>query len=296
MSPTRPGTSKRSAALALRLAAVGLAFLIVLSGCGTPSLRFDGARAYEFVKSQCNIGPRSAGTPGARAAAKQIADELTRLGWQVTYQDFSYRGVAVQNVIARRGQQSPYVLLGAHYDTRSRADQDRTNPAAPVPGASDGASGVAVLLELARVIGQTRQPVMLAFFDAEDQGDIAGWDWAVGSTYMASTLQDPLAAMILVDMVGDSDQQLYWEANSDPSLRQQLWTTAGELGYGAEFIPQVKHNLIDDHIPFIRRGIPSVDIIDFDYRYWHTTQDTPDKVSPASLERVGRVLEKWLTR
>jgi Iap family predicted aminopeptidase len=270
--------------------------VLLVAACTAPRASFDGARAYAFVKAQCDIGPRSAGTPGGRAAARQIYDELTRLGWQVAYQDFTYRGVALRNVIARRSQQSPSILLGAHYDTRSQASQDRANPAAPVPGASDGASGVAVLLELARVLGQTRQPVMLAFFDAEDQGDIGGWDWAVGATYMAANLQDPVSAMILLDMVGDADQQLYWEVNSDPALRQQLWTTAGELGYGAQFVPQVKHNLIDDHIPFIRRGIPSVDIIDFDYPYWHTTQDTPDKVSPASLERVGRVLERWLTR
>jgi glutaminyl-peptide cyclotransferase len=123
---------------------------------------------------------------------------------------------------------------------------------------------------------------------------LGGWDWAVGSTYMAGMLQEPVAKMILVDMVGDTDQQLYFEVNSDSALRKELWDIAAGLGYSKEFIPQPKYSLMDDHIPFVRKGIPSVDIIDFDYPYWHTTQDTPDKVSPQSLERVGRVVETWL--
>ncbi|MDP3047397.1 MAG: M28 family peptidase [Chloroflexota bacterium] len=274
------------------LAATVLAFLPGCRATGTPA--FDGQRAYAHVKGQCDLGPRPAGSAGARATARYISDELQRLGWRPSYQDFTYRGVALQNVTARRGETGPAIIIGAHYDTRPKADRDPLHPNDPVPGASDGASGVAVLLELARVLGTPRQTVILAFFDAEDQGDLGGWDWAVGATYMAATLQEPVAKMVLVDMVGDADQQLYWEVNSDSVLRKQLWDIAASLGYGKEFIPQQKHNLIDDHVPFLRRGIPAVDIIDFDYPYWHTTQDTPDKVSPQSLERVGHVLETWL--
>jgi len=276
--------------------AVLIASILATAGCTQGDLRFDGRRAYAHVQAQCDLGPRPAGTAAARATAKYITEELQRWGWQASYQDFTYKGVALQNVIGRRGQGGPAVLLGAHYDTRPRADRDPQNPGAPVPGASDGASGVAVLLELARVLQQSRQPVILAFFDAEDQGDLGGWDWAVGSTYMAATLQDPVTSMVLVDMVGDADQQLYWEANSDVSLRKRLWDVAAELGYGRQFLAQPKYSLMDDHVPFLRRGIPAVDIIDFDYPYWHTTRDTPDKVSAESLERVGRVLEWWLTR
>ncbi len=276
----------------LLLVATVLAFLPGCRATGTPA--FDGQRAYAHVKGQCDLGPRPAGSAGARATARYISDELQRLGWRPSYQDFTYRGVALQNVTARRGEAGPAILIGAHYDTRPKADRDPLHPNDPVPGASDGASGVAVLLELARVLGTPRQTVILAFFDAEDQGDLGGWDWAVGANYMAANLQEPVAKMVLVDMVGDADQQLYWEVNSDSVLRKQLWDIAASLGYGKEFIPQQKHNLIDDHVPFLRRGIPAVDIIDFDYPYWHTTQDTPDKVSPQSLERVGRVLETWL--
>jgi hypothetical protein len=100
--------------------------------------------------------------------------------------------------------------------------------------------------------------------------------------------------MVLVDMVGDADQQLYYEGNSDPPLQARLWEIAAELGYDAFFIPELRHTMIDDHLPFARRGIPAVDIIDFDYPYWHTVEDTVGKASADSLLRVGRTVEYWL--
>ena len=95
-------------------------------------------------------------------------------------------------------------------------------------------------------------------------------------------------------MVGDADQQLYYEGHSDPALRRQLWRIAGELGFEDAFIPEQKYTITDDHVPFARQGIPAVDIIDFDYPYWHTVEDTADKASPDSLLRPGRTLEVWL--
>jgi Zn-dependent M28 family amino/carboxypeptidase len=190
------------------------------------------------------------------------------------------------------------VLIGAHYDSRRRADKDPEHPNDPVPGANDGASGAAVLLELARTLDLHRidNEIWLAFFDAEDNGELDGWEWIVGSTYMAQSL-DPErmpGAMILLDMVGDVDQQLYFEQNSNADLSARIWDVAAELGYSAHFIPQARWSMIDDHIPFLQRGIPSVDIIDFDFPYHHTVADTPDKVSAESLERVGRTLEVFL--
>jgi glutaminyl-peptide cyclotransferase len=162
----------------------------------------------------------------------------------------------------------------------------------------DGASGVAVLLELARVLDLDLIPheLWLAFFDFEDQGGggMPDWDWIVGSTYMAQNLEVEPQAMILVDMIGDADQQLYYEGYSDPELRAEIWELAASLGYGDVFIPEVRHYMLDDHRPFLDRGIPAVDIIDFDYAYWHTVEDTADKAAPESLERVGRTLEAWL--
>ncbi len=99
---------------------------------------------------------------------------------------------------------------------------------------------------------------------------------------------------MVVDMIGDADQQIYYEGYTNPALAAEIWTVAEELGYHDYFIPQLKHTIIDDHLPFVERGIPAVDIIDFDYPYWHTVADTSDKVSPDSLERVGRTLQVWL--
>ena len=100
--------------------------------------------------------------------------------------------------------------------------------------------------------------------------------------------------MLVGDMIGDADQNIYYERNSDMELSAQLWAIAAKLGYKDNIIPEPRHTIIDDHLPFVEQGIPSVDMIDFDYAYWHTLEDTADKVSPTSLERVGRTLEVWL--
>jgi glutaminyl-peptide cyclotransferase len=142
--------------------------------------------------------------------------------------------------------------------------------------------------------------IWLVFFDAEDNGHLDGWDWIAGSRQFALRVQDLRAAgeefraMILLDMIGDADLQIYYEGNSDPLLREEIWSAAGSLGFGESFIPQQKYTMIDDHIPFRELGIPSVDIIDFDYPPWHTTGDTLDKISAESLECVGRTMESWL--
>ena len=155
---------------------------------------------------------------------------------------------------------------------------------------------MAVLLELARVLNLDKAgaEVWLAFFDAEDQGNIDGWPFSVGAAEMAQHLSAEPQAVVIVDMVGDAKQEIYFERNSDARLMRVLWSIATELGYEEHFIAQYQHSIIDDHLPFAQRGIPAVDIIDFDYPYWHTVEDTPDKVRPESLERVGRVLETWL--
>jgi glutaminyl-peptide cyclotransferase len=278
----------------------GLALVAVLwwQGAFAPADRgsFDGARAYADVLAQMEIGPRITGTSGGLAAGDLIARELESAGWAAEFQPFEYMGTPARNVLGKANVGAgPIIILGAHYDTRRLADQDPAQPNAPVPGANDGASGVAVLLELARTLDLDTVPheVWLAFFDAEDNGRLDGWDWIIGSQYMADNLTVEPAAMILVDMIGDADQQLYLEGNSDPALSAALWTTAANLGYGQHFLPMIRHTMIDDHIPFRSRGIPAVDIIDFDYPYWHTTADTADKVSAASLERVGRTLEAY---
>ena len=103
-------------------------------------------------------------------------------------------------------------------------------------------------------------------------------------------------AVVIVDMIGDADLNIYKERNSNPSLTDEIWGVANSLGYGQQFIAEYKYSMLDDHTPFLEAGIPAVDIIDFDYPYWHTLADTPDKVSAASLEAVGKTLWTWITQ
>lgn len=278
---------------------------------------FSGELALGHVEAQLAHGPRPTGSSALLKAGDEILSTLRDLGWTVRQDlhtlDLDTLQIPVRNLEARMGQGAP-VILAAHYDTRIWADQD-PNPALRmenVPGANDGGSGVAVLLELARLISQHYLPnneIRLLFFDAEDNGDIPPWSgrsesvggWIIGSSLYASGL-DPEAEgiqfMILVDMVGDMNQRFPQEASSRssaPDLVTEIWNTAATLGFEEIFVPQAGLSILDDHIPFIDLGLPAVDIIDLDYPFWHTTQDTLDKVSPDSLQRVGRVLQTLLT-
>jgi glutaminyl-peptide cyclotransferase len=259
--------------------------------------RFDGEMALSFLEDQVAIGPRPAGSEGGKRTADYIVGRLEQWGWKTEVQEFTYRGVLCRNVVGKAGT-GPLVLFGAHYDTRKWADKDRDERlrTEPVVGANDGASGVAVLLELARTLdtASLKHEVWLAFFDAEDNGGLEGWAFSAGSEYMAENLKATPMMVVIVDMVGDVDQNIYKEQNSTPELLDRIWEVARRLGYEGEFIPEYKWPITDDHIPFLRRGYPAVDVIDFDYPFWHTAQDTLDKVSAKSLERVGRVLEAVL--
>jgi Zn-dependent M28 family amino/carboxypeptidase len=258
------------------------------------------------VLAQCSFGPRPTGSEANLKTANYIIAELEKQGWKVKIQEFTFKNTQGRNILARkdsvvraRATLRPYVvILGAHYDTRPYADR---NPPGErdqaILGANDGASGVAVLLELARSLEREKLEleVWLVFFDAEDRGNLEGWPFSVGAEYFAANLKDIKPEyVIIVDMVGDADQQFYFERNSNRELMEKIWNMASDLGYEEQFIKEYKWTIMDDHIPFLRRGIAAVDIIDFDYPYWHTTQDTPDKLSPESLERVGRVLEELL--
>ncbi len=276
------------------------------------ALAFDGDSAYDFVLAQCDLGPRPTGSEAGWATGDYIIAQLEGMGWQVVVHEFTYQDVPGRNIVGKRVPKSmagaeavPAVMLGAHYDTRPYADH---NPEGQrdewILGANDGGSGVAVLLELARIleVEKTGREIWLAFFDAEDRGNLDGWPFSVGAAALAQDLvqaslpelaQTP-ELVIVVDMVGDADQQLHYEGASDTRLNERIWTLAQSLGYESFFIPTVKHSLVDDHLPFLEAGIPTIDMIDFDYPYWHTTQDTADKVAPTSLERVGKVLELFL--
>ena len=279
--------------------ALVLACGIAISACGRPpgnlSPEFDGATALDLVRQQVDFGPRTPGSPGHAQIQPWIEDGLDRSGWLIVRQTFTFADVPLLNLIGRlEGGTGPLVVLGAHYDTRPHADRDPVDPLAPVPGANDGASGVAVLLELGRVLPAEGLAcdLRLAFFDAEDSGRIEGWDWSLGASHFAEQLE-PRPAAVVVDMVGDEDLRVLRERNSTPDLVDSIWAAASQSGNEA-FVDEPGPALIDDHIPFLERGWPAVDIIDFTYPYWHTTEDTVDKVSAESLQQVGRTLVTWL--
>lgn len=283
-------------AMRMRTLAVFIILLscLLLTACGEPEpLVFDGEAAYAHVEAQCDLGFRPTGSEAGWATGDYIIFYLEEQGWTVETEEFTYRDTPVRNIVGQIGE-GPVIVLGAHYDTRLSADEE--DASVPVMGANDGASGVAVLLELARTLDRDKlqNEVWLAFFDAEDNGRLDGWEWCVGSSYMATHLEIMPEAVVVVDMIGDADQQIFLERNSHPELQMHLWEIAATLGYTDTFISEYRWAMYDDHVPFAQQGIPAVDIIDFDYPYWHTTQDTRDKVSAVSLERVGRVVEMWL--
>ncbi len=218
---------------------------------------FDAQRAYQDVVYQVSLGPRTPGSKAHEQAVEYFRSELQKANWEVEVQYVEVNGHPLKNVIARRSDVPPQVILGAHYDSRLMADRDPDpkKQQKPVPGANDGASGAAVLLELGRVLPTNSVPVWLVFFDGEDQGSIPGWqEWSLGA----------------------------------------IWSVARDLGYGQYFLDEEKYVIADDHVPFLEAGIPAVDIIDIEYRYWHTSYDTPENVSPVSLGIVGTTLQVWL--
>lgn len=231
---------------------------------------------------------------------------MTSNGWHVTLQNFTYLGVACANIVGRWGSyDNASLILGAHYDTRPRADQEAnvTERMQPVVGANDGASGVAVLLELAHALPEAvRGLVEFVFFDAEDSGNINSWQWIVGSTYyvdqLSSQRKAAFKAMVLLDMVGDASLRLPRETGSTRSIQDYVWSIADETGYNTTFLDENGASILDDHRPFLNAGIPALDIIEhspFPW-YWHTLKDTPDKCSAASLQIVGEVMELFVVK
>jgi hypothetical protein len=286
--------------------------LLLFSACDKEATQpltvpaFDGQAAYELLVKQCDFGPRVPGTAAHDSCRAFLVGELQKYADRVAEQKFEEhlatlnKTVKMTNIIASFDMAATQrILLCAHWDSRPWADQDpdSSKHKEPVPGANDGASGVAVLLEVAKVLKHTPPPVGvdIIFFDGEDAG-ISGQSetYLAGSRYFAQTKDVRFNPMmgILLDMVGDADLQIYREQYSvdyASSVVDRVWSLASRIGV-AEFMPTVKHAVTDDHLPLLNVGIPVIDIIDFDYDYWHTVSDTPDKCSAQSLEKVGRVV------
>ncbi len=282
-----------------------LTALIPVLSCGGGLPQFDGSRAYDHLLAQCEFGPRNPGSLGHDRTREYLVEHLSQYANRVEQQRFSFRdeeldsAFQLTNIVACfYPEQTHRVILCAHWDTRPRADRDSNlaNRGVPILGANDGASGVAVLLELASTLRQ-RKPkygIDLVLFDGEDYGEEGDLDhYLLGSSHFANHLgAHKYEFGILLDMVGDRELTIYVEGHSllyAPELVKLIWDKASELGM-REFRPQVGPTLLDDHIPLNSIGIPTVDLIDFDYPYWHTLEDTPDKCSPSSLQLIGSLL------
>jgi len=260
------------------------------------SAKFDGERAYQDIIRQTELGPRTPGSDAHSQARIWMKAELEEAGWIVEIHNFESLGHQGYNLIASRGASPPQIIFGAHYDSRIYADQDPElhKREQAVLGANDGASGVAVLLELARSIPADSISTWLIFFDLEDNGNLPGWDWILGSRAFLEDYEPNPEAVIILDMIGDADLNIYLERNSNLKLREEIWSQASTLGYEEYFIAKEKFSILDDHTPFLEAGIPAVDVIDFDYPFWHTTQDTLNKVSAESLQIIGDTMLAWL--
>jgi len=260
---------------------------------------FDGARAYQHVVKQVAIGPHPAGSEGIHLVQQYIIGQLKSFGCPVEEQDFHVPGtpagdVAMKNILVKIPSADPNIILyGSHYDTKLMPN---------FVGADDAGSSTGVLLEFARLVCARKNAVTiwLAFFDGEEDFNF-NWtntDNTFGSRELAASIAlsgsvPRVKAMILVDMVGPFDPVYKRENNSTPWLTDLLWGTASRLGYGKVFVND-RADIEDDHLSFLKRGIPSVDIIDLDVPYWHTTEDTLDKIDPRTLAITGHVLMESL--
>ena len=292
-----------------------LIYSIILLSCQTDELYFDGNSAFNWLEAQCEFGPRNPGSQGYYNCKEFFIKNLMEFSDTVFVQNFTYTELRennaydLSNIIAQfKVDSEKHILLGAHWDTRPWADQDLnpSNRFTPIIGANDGASGVAVLLELAKMFKSKPPPVnvSIVLFDGEDMG-VEGINdsWAKGSLYFAEHL--PIQKTdygIILDMIGDSNLEIPIERNSyrvAPGLMTELWELAEKLKLSA-FQNKLGYDIYDDHIPLWElAGIPTIDLIDFNYpnqriNYWHTLNDIPQNCSPESLEQVGRLLTNYI--
>jgi len=269
---------------------------------------FDGARAYEHVRHLVDLGSRPPASDGIHRAQAYIIAQLKSYGCQVEEHDFHgstpLGDLAMKNIVVKiPGTSQGIVLYATHYDT------------VRIPnfvGADDGGSGVGTMLELARLFCARKNSlnVWIVFFDGEEaQGrwtDSASVNWTdtnstFGSREMAASMAlsgdlKRVKAMILADMIGPANLKIKRDTNSTPWLTDLIWATAAQLGYENVFVSEKFPITGDDHLSFIRRGVAGCDLIDFSIPYWHTPQDTLDKIDPQSLAVVGHVLAETLPR
>jgi len=298
-----------------------LIFLIFLTGSvsiANEPAQFSGTRAMEYLEAICELGPRPSGSKGMEKQRELLIRHFQKAGATVFRQAFRSRDgrngdwVRMENLIVSwHPERNDRVLLGAHYDTRPYPDRDRRDPRGIFLGANDGASGVAVLMELADSVAKLKGSVGVDFvlFDAEEYVFEEKRDsYCLGSLFFArqyagsrkaGTISYAYRCGVILDMVGDRNLTIWQEQQSvdwhdTRPVVESIWATAKQLQI-QEFVPRPKYLINDDHVPLrMTGGIPTCDIIDFDYPHWHTTQDIPENCSAHSLGLVGRVILSWL--
>ena len=261
-----------------------------------PKLQFDSNRAWEHLRKQVSFGPRPSGTPAIVETRRYIIDQLKAAGIESKEQMFigmtPLGEVSMANVIATiPGKRRDRLVLASHFDTKLYREFRFV-------GANDGASSTAALLELARVVKQRQNEftIELLFLDGEEarMPEWRGLDNTYGSRHYvdaartANTLTS-LKALVLLDMIGDRELKIRRDANSTPWLVDILWAAAAKLGHSGTFSNELT-TIEDDHVPFLRAGVPAADLIDLENPTWHTPQDTLDFVSARSLQIVGDVV------
>lgn len=279
---------------------------------------FDSDSAYAYIARQVDFGPRVPNTEAHRLTGDWLTSELRRHGAKVIEQKAQLKAFDGTMLQARNifGQFNPdasqRILLLAHWDSRPWADKD-PDPAKrnlPVDGANDGASGVGVLLEIARIMGASSlgKGLDILFVDAEDWGTDGDEDsWALGARYFAEN--PPIKGYapeyaILLDMVGGEGAifcREYFSERSAPQVAEGIWSVAAQSGYGSRFVNKMGSAILDDHVQLIKAGIPAIDIIEyhpedeagFNHR-WHTTSDNIEGISKETLAAVGNTLQRWL--
>ena len=264
---------------------------------------FNGGRAFEDLKQLVAFGPRPSGSQALVRTRQWLISQLRGAGAQVEEDSFvattPIGSISMTNLIAKfRGSRRETVIVAGHYDTK-RFENFR------FVGANDGGSSAALLVELARVLGERQHALnyWLVFFDGEEAvRDWSSTDSLYGSRHLVEKLSaggelSRIEALILVDMIGDAQLRIPGESNSTPWLSDLVFHVARRLGYGQYFV-NGQNAVEDDHTPFINAGVSAVDLIDFDYgpnnSYWHIAQDTLEHCSPLSLTIVGRVVTATL--
>ncbi len=288
----------------------------------SPGKMFSADSSFSYVKAQVDFGPRTPGSQAHDACALWIESELSRHGADTVIvqrgevvQPVSGDKLPVTNILGRYNPQAKdRLMLVAHYDTRPWADEEsnKAHHNTPIDGANDGGSGVGVMLELARQLG-IQSPeigVDLLFVDAEDSGTSgehpdANSSWALGSQYWVDNTDYSRLALqprlvIVLDMVGGLNARFHREQFSSayyPAEVNRVWTIARRAGHGDRFINEPGGAILDDHLPFIRKGIPAIDIVESKSSAtgsfpstWHTLSDNLQNISPQSLEAVGATL------